>query len=176
VSAPEFALYMQEGRGLDALGSGLVFTPLTIGYLAASIVAGTRPGRAVLALGGVTRAVGLLALALTVGVIGAGGDVVSLVPALVVDGIGMGLLTAPLIATVLANMSARHAGAASGVLSTAQQIGNAVGVAMIGVVFYGALGSQPGPEDFAHAFRAAIAVIIGLAMAVSVLVRLLPRQ
>ena len=170
-----FALYIQDGRGLDALGSGLIFTPLAVGYLAASIVAGTRPGKGVLALGGVTRAVGLVALALTVGAIGDIGHVALLAPALVVDGVGMGLLTAPLIATVLANMSARHAGAASGVLSTAQQIGNAVGVAVIGVVFYGALGSAPAPEDFAHAFRVAIAVIIGLALAVSVLVQLLPR-
>ena len=67
------AVYLQEGRGLDALGSGLVFTPLAVGYLAASIAA-QKLGRHALALGGVIRAASLAGLALTVGAIGLGGD------------------------------------------------------------------------------------------------------
>jgi EmrB/QacA subfamily drug resistance transporter len=168
------ALYLQDGRGLDPLGSGLVFTPLAIGYLAASIAAqrlGPRLGRQLLALGGLVRAVGLGALALTVGAISVGGDTLVLVPALVVDGIGMGLLTAPLISTVLADMQPRHAGAAAGVLSTANQVGNTIGVALIGVVFYGSLGSG---GDFAGAFGTATLAIVGISLAVAALVQLLP--
>ena len=93
---------------------------------------------------------------------------------LLVDGLGMGAVMAPLVATVLAGTSARHAGAAAGLLSAAQQVGNAIGVALIGIVFYGALGEPPVPADFPHAFGAALALLIGLALAVVGLVQLLP--
>jgi hypothetical protein len=43
---------------------------------------------------------------------------------------------------VLAGIRGQDAGAASGVLSTVQQVGGAVGVALIGVIFFGLLGSQ----------------------------------
>jgi hypothetical protein len=43
---------------------------------------------------------------------------------------------------VLAGIRGQDAGAASGVLSTVQQVGGAIGVALIGVIFFGLLGSQ----------------------------------
>jgi EmrB/QacA subfamily drug resistance transporter len=168
------ALYLQDGLGLDALDSGLVFTPLAVGYLAASIASqklAPRLGRQVLALGGVVRGVALVALALTVGAIGTGGDPVLLVPALALDGVGMGLLTAPLISTVLADLDPRWAGAASGVLSTANQVGNTIGVALIGVLFYGALGPN---ADFAGAFGIALVAIAAISVGVAGLVQFLP--
>jgi len=170
------ALYLQQGRGLDALGSGLVFTPLAVGYLAASVAAQRlqRLGRQLLALGGVVRAVSLTGLLLTVGAVGAGGSLALLLPALVLDGIGMGLLTAPLIATVLADLSPDHAGAASGVLSTAQQVGNALGIALVGALFYGALGATPAPDDLAHAFELALIAVAAVSLAVALLVQHLP--
>jgi len=168
------AVYLQQGRGLDALGSGVTFTPLAAGYLAASIASPrlvARLGRQTLALGGVIRAVGLAGLALTVAAIGVEGETAVLVPALLVDGVGMGLLTAPLVSTVLAGMDPGDAGAATGVLSTAQQVGNTVGVAVIGALFYGALGPA---GDYAGAFEVAIVAILGISLAVAALVQLLP--
>jgi EmrB/QacA subfamily drug resistance transporter len=172
------ALYLQQGRGLDALGSGLVFTPLAVGYLAASIAAQRlqRLGRQLLALGGVVRAASLAGLLLTVGAVGAGGSLALLLPALVLDGIGMGLLTAPLIATVLADLTPDHAGAASGVLSTAQQVGNALGIALVGALFYGALGTTPAPGDVAHAFELALVAVAAVSLAVALLVQALPEK
>jgi EmrB/QacA subfamily drug resistance transporter len=158
------AIYLQEGRGQDALGSGLTFTPLAAGYLAASIAA-PRLGRRALQLGGLVRAAGLAGLAAAVEL---GASTGALVPILLVDGIGMGLLTAPLVATVLAGMDPRDAGAATGVLSTAQQVGNTIGVAVIGAVFYGALGG-----GFDHAFATAVLAIFGACLAVAALVPLL---
>jgi MFS family permease len=158
------AIYLQEGRGQDALGSGLTFTPLAAGYLAASIAA-PRLGRRALRLGGLVRAAGLAGLAAAVEL---GASTGALVPILLVDGIGMGLLTAPLVATVLAGMDPRDAGAATGVLSTAQQVGNTIGVAVIGAVFYGALGG-----GFDHAFATAVLAIFGACLAVAALVPLL---
>lgn len=168
------AIYLQEGRGLSALDSGLVFAGLAGGYLAASIGAealAPRFGRQVLAAGAVVRAVALAGLTLTVAAIGVGGSTLLLVPALAVDGIGMGLLTAPLVATVVGGMEERHAGSASGVLSTAQQVGNTIGVAAVGAIFYGALGRD---GDFAGAFETALVMIAAISLAVAALVQLLP--
>jgi EmrB/QacA subfamily drug resistance transporter len=168
------AIYLQEGCGLSALDSGLVFTALAAGYLLASAGAealAPRFGRQVLAAGGVVRAVALAGMALTVAAIGTGGSPLLLVPALAVDGIGMGLLTAPLVATVVGGMEERHAGAASGVLSTAQQVGNTIGVAAIGALFYGTLGSA---GDFTGAFEIALVAIAAVCLVVAALVQLLP--
>jgi EmrB/QacA subfamily drug resistance transporter len=168
------AVYLQEGCGLSALDSGLVFTGLAGGYLAASLGAealAPRFGRQVLAAGGIVRAAALAGLALTVGAIGTGGSPLLLVPALTVDGIGMGLLTAPLVATVVGGMDPRHAGAASGVLSTANQVGNTIGVAAVGAIFYGALGPN---GDYAGAFELALVAVAAVCLAVAALVQLLP--
>jgi EmrB/QacA subfamily drug resistance transporter len=168
------AVYLQEGCGLSALDSGLVFTALATGYLVASAGAealAPRYGKQVLAAGGIVRAVALTGLALTVGAIGVGGSPLLLVPALAVDGLGMGLLTAPLVATVVGAMDPRHAGAASGVLSTAQQVGNTIGVAAVGALFYGAIGPD---GDYAGAFESALVAIAAICLAVAALVQLLP--
>ncbi len=170
------AVYLQEGCGLSALDSGLVFTALAAGYLLASAGAealAPRFGRQVLAAGGIVRATALTGLALTVAAIGADGSPLLLVPALAVDGIGMGLLTAPLVATVVGGMDARHAGAASGVLSTAQQVGNTIGVAVIGAIFYGAIGPR---GAYAGAFELALVAVAAVCLAVAALVQLLPGQ
>jgi EmrB/QacA subfamily drug resistance transporter len=168
------AVYLQEGCGLSALDSGLVFSGLAGGYLAASFGAEAltpRFGRQVLAAGGLIRAAALTGLALTVAAIGTGGSPLLLVPALTVDGIGMGLLTAPLVATVVGGMDPRHAGAASGVLSTANQVGNTIGVAAIGAIFYGALGTN---GDYTGAFELALVAIAAVCLVVAALVQLLP--
>jgi EmrB/QacA subfamily drug resistance transporter len=168
------AVYLQDGCGLSALDSGLVFSGLAGGYLAASFGAealAPRFGRQVLAAGGLIRAAALAGLALTVGAIGTGGSPLLLVPALTVDGIGMGLLTAPLVATVVGGMDPRHAGAASGVLSTANQVGNTIGVAAVGAIFYGALGSN---GDYTGAFELALVAIAAVCLVVAALVQLLP--
>jgi uncharacterized membrane protein YjjB (DUF3815 family) len=67
-------------------------------------------------------------------------------------------------------MDPSDAGAATGVLSTANQVGNTIGVAVIGAVFYGALGGG----DFGHAFTIAVLAILGACLAVAALVPLLP--
>src|SRR5215211_1336617 len=97
-------------------------------YLAASMRAPgltARLGRRVLAAGALVLAAGHALLALSVADVGTGGAVGVLAPALVLIGTGMGLVMTPLTSTVLATLDPRHAGAASGALATAQQIGSA---------------------------------------------------
>ncbi|TDD72203.1 MFS transporter [Actinomadura darangshiensis] len=172
------ALYLQQGRGLTALQSGLLFTALGAGYFAASTRAtavAARIGRQVLALGAVVQAVGCLLLIDGVDHIGVTGNVGWLVPGLVLAGAGMGLVLAPMSATVLAGVSERHAASAAGVMSTFQQVGGAIGVALVGIVFYAALSGHPLPADVAGAFKAGLLPIIGFCAVTAVLAQFLPR-
>jgi predicted MFS family arabinose efflux permease len=166
------ALYLQPGRGLDALQAGLVFTILAVAYLATSMRAPdlvARYGRRTPAVGGLVLAAGHATLALTVHVLGSGGDVLLMSPGLLLAGAGMGLVLTPLTTTVLSSLPAERAGAASGALSTMQNVGNALGVALIGVVFFDAVHT-----GYAHAFVRSACVLAGLALLLSALTRLLP--
>ena len=71
-----------------------------------------------------------------------------IVPGLVVAGAGLALLVVPLVNVVLAAVPVEVAGGASGLFSTAQQLGGALGVALLGTVFFGYLGG--------HSFGAAL--------------------
>ncbi|WP_067473584.1 MFS transporter [Actinomadura hibisca] len=165
-----FALYVQGGVGLDALGAGLIFMPMGAGYLTASLLAPrfvARLGRQAIALGGLLRAVGLASL---LALVASGAALGWLVPALVVDGFGMGLALAPIMGTVLARVAPHHAGSAAGVLTTTQQLGSALGVGIVGIVFYGSL-----PDGPSQAFQHGLVYLIAVALTIAGLVQLLPR-
>jgi EmrB/QacA subfamily drug resistance transporter len=163
------ALYLQNGRGLSALDSGLVFSFEGIGFLATSMAGPAitkRLGVQGLAVGAAIRAVALLGFWIAIGQIGTGGSVVWVALSLLIDGAGMGMVMGPSTQMVLAKVSPEHAGAAAGVLATAQQVGNAIGVAVIGVVFFGAL-----HVGVAHAFRLGLIGLVGLSVATVALVQ-----
>jgi EmrB/QacA subfamily drug resistance transporter len=173
------ALYLQQGRGLDALAAGLMFTTLAGAFSAASLVAGRiarRLGRPPLVIGALGMAAGLLGLRVTVGWIGTGGSPLLLLPALLLDGAGMGLVMAPLVANALAGLPARDAGAAAGVLAAVQQFANALGVALIGLVFFGVLAQAPPAAAYATAFGASLDWLVGLALVLAVLARIMVRR
>ncbi len=69
---------------------------------------------------------------------------------LFVAGAGLGLLVVPLINVVLVAVPGQRAGSASGLFSTAQQLGGALGVAVLTSVFFARL-------DGGHGFAAAFA-------------------
>jgi EmrB/QacA subfamily drug resistance transporter len=140
------ALYLQEGRGLSPIKAGGVFAVLAAGYLATSFRAPAltmRFGRRVVAAGALVAALGDVLLVFAV-LSGGGDPVVALFPGLFVLGAGQGLCITPLTTTVLAHADASRAGSVSGALSTAQQVGNAIGVAISGVIFYGLLADGHG--------------------------------
>lgn len=164
------ALYLQQGRGLSPVGSGLVFTALAGTFSITSLAAariGRWIGRAPLLPGALGMATGLALLGAAVVWFGVDGPVLWLLLPLAIDGAGMGLVMAPLASIVLAEQAAQHAGAAAGVLVTAQQFANALGVALIGVVFFGCL-----PHGgYGGAFAASIACLVVLSLLLACVVR-----
>jgi EmrB/QacA subfamily drug resistance transporter len=143
-----FSLFLQIGLGFTALHSGLTTIPFSVGTAIASAVSvrlAPRLGRAILSLGCLLLVAGMLGV---IGTVNRYGETIhswQLLPALVVCGLGLGCTIPPLINVVLAGISGRNAGSASGVLSTTQQFGGALGVAIIGVIFFGLLSSQAAP-------------------------------
>ncbi|MBD9662899.1 EmrB/QacA subfamily drug resistance transporter [Variovorax beijingensis] len=170
------ALYLQQGLVLDPLSSGLVFTSLAVGFFATSM-AGARlarrfGGQPPIALGALVLAVGhALQFVNVAGWAGHAHVVAWMVPLLLVQGAGLGMVMAPLVSTVLAGLPPQHAGVASGVLSMVQQASNALGVALIGILFYGRLGGAPDAAGYASAFGVALVYLMASALLVAVLQR-----
>ena len=168
------ALYLQLGRGLGPLEAGLVFTIIAVAYVAVSGPApqlAQRYGRNIVAIGGTSLALGLALLALAVAELGTGGSLLALAPGLALAGTGIGLCFTPLTSTVLANVAAARAGSASGALSTTQQIGFALGVAVTGVIYFGAADDGVG-----HAFELSLIQLAVVAAGIVVASRLLPAR
>lgn len=172
------ALYLQQGLALDALTSGIVFTALAVGFFATSM-AGARlarrfGGKPPIALGALVLAAGhALQFVNVSGWVGHAHVVAWMAPLLLVQGAGLGMVMAPLVSTVLAGLPPQHAGVASGVLSMTQQASNAMGVALIGILFYGRLGQAADAASYAGAFGVALLYLVGSALLVALLVAVL---
>ncbi|MCW2605952.1 MAG: putative transrane efflux protein, partial [Frankiales bacterium] len=139
-----FSLYLQVGLGFTPLHSGLTTLPFAIGSGLASARSdgiAKRLGRDVLLVGTLLSTAGMVALIVVLHAAGPDLHSWEVLPVLFVAGLGLGLFVAPLSNIVLAGISGRETGSASGVLSTLQQVGGALGVALIGVILFGLLGS-----------------------------------
>jgi hypothetical protein len=101
--------------------------------------------------GALVIAAGMAGLIAIVRHYGAGVTTWELTPGLVAAGLGLGAVIAPLADIVLARVPKQEAGSASGVFNTGLQLGNSIGIAVIGVIFFGMLGSQSGPAATAVA-------------------------
>jgi MFS family permease len=131
-----FAIYLQEGRGDSAMRAGLTIAPAAVAFglcgyfwrrLPASIHHLLPP------LGCLAGGAGYVALGLTLRSGASGGPLLQTF--LVVTGVGLALGFSPLVTQALVRVPTREAADASGLLTTAIQLGQAVGVAVLGGVF-----------------------------------------
>ncbi|MCO5972555.1 MFS transporter [Actinoallomurus soli] len=125
-------LYLQDALGRTALHAGLFTLPMAgltalCAPLSGRIVGGSGP-RLPLAVAG--TAIGLSALLLTG--LTAHTPVWRLMVAYVLFGLGFGMLNAPITNTAVSGMPRSQAGVAAAVASTSRQIGQSLGVAVIG--------------------------------------------
>jgi MFS family permease len=169
-----FALWLQAGEHFSPLRAGLTAIAFSAGSFILAPVAvplAQRYGRAVLAIGGVLMAAGAAGVVAGAAHVTVAGTPWPIVPGLVVAGLGLSLLVIPLVNVVLAAVPAEVAGGASGLFSTAQQLGGAIGVAVIGTVFFGAAAGH----SFETAFTRTAPYVIGAFALCAVLALLLPR-
>ena len=157
-------VYLQRVLGLSPLETGLAFLPMTLTIMISSNLSARAVGR----FGARTLLVaGLLVLALgTLSLLRIAPDasyLETVLPGLILVGLGLGPGFAVTTIAATAGVSVERLGVASGILSTTQQVGGAVGLAALAVVA-GASGGQ-GAAALVGGFRAAFAVMIGLSLA-----------
>ncbi|MEV6367589.1 MFS transporter [Micromonospora musae] len=135
-----FSLYLQLGLGYSPLKAGLAGVPQALGMVVAFVIAGVglaqRLGRTLIHAGLVVVLAGVGGMLLTLRLAGPEVTPWQLVPALLVVGFGMGLVMAPFFDIVLSGVEPAETGSASGTLTAVQQLGGALGVAVLGTVFF----------------------------------------
>ncbi len=181
------SLYVQDVLAYSPLQAGLAFLPVTAGIISGAGLSQrlirTMGVRAVGIGGMLLAAAGLLYLSR---IPVQGSYLTDLLPGILVQGIGMGLTFVPITLMATTNVDQRDAGLASGLLNTAQQVGGALGLAILATLsasrttgLLGGLGHAPSAADrvsalvggFQLAFLVA-AVLIGTgAVIVAVVVR-----
>ena len=126
------SLYMQQVLGYDALEAGLAYLPLAVGIIVSAGIASslvTKVGfKPVLIAGLVLTAAGLVWFAQ----VSVGGDYVCdiLFPSLLAA-VGLGFAFVPMTIAAVSGVSSQEAGLASGLINTSQQIGGALGLAIL---------------------------------------------
>ena len=146
-----FTLILQVGLGFDVIKAALTGIPTAIGISVTMAVFSQKLipklGRYTMVLGAFLMSSGLLIL---YGMLKHYGQDMSswlFIPGLLLVGAGMALIMAPMFSVALTDVDARHAGSASGVLNAVQQLGGAVGIALLGLFFFTHLASNA-PHSF----------------------------
>ena len=128
-------LYLQDGKGYSALGTGLRLLVISAGLMVAATISGRLtqrvPIRWLIGPGLGLVGVGLLLMAR----LDASSDWTILIPGFAISGIGAGLVNPPLASTAVGVVEPRRAGMASGINSTFRQVGISTGVAALGSIF-----------------------------------------
>ncbi|MCL6316163.1 MFS transporter [Pectobacterium atrosepticum] len=177
-----FALLVQTGLGLDPFLAGSIFAPCSVGFVLASLAAPrlvARWGTPAIIAGALVYAISIGLLIMQVQI--AGTDLVAtrLIPVLIVVGAGQGFIMTPLLNLVLGFVDESHAGMASGVISTVQQVGAALGVAVVGILFGTALAKGDGAVVqaglYVLAFVMGMLYNLGAALLVCILLLMLVR-
>ncbi len=158
------SLYLQHALGASALEAGLGFLPiaLAIGFAAHLAAHALRhAGSRVVTVAGLALAA--VAAALLAGVPDDATYVADLLPGFVLLGVGIGLVFPSVSVTAMSDVDHEGAGLASGVMSTAHELGAAVGVAVLSAIAASAGAEGATAAGFADAFTAAALIATGLA-------------
>ncbi|MHC3473342.1 MFS transporter [Streptomyces sp. 7R007] len=159
-------LYLQNVRGLDALHAGLWMLPTAVPiFLCAPLsgrLVGSRGPRLPLLLAGAS----MTASAVLFAAFEAETSDVTLFVAYVLFGIGFGFVNAPITNTAVSGMPRAQAGVAAAVASTSRQLGQTLGVAVIGAVLASGVGASSYREAFVSASGPAWWIVVGCGVTV----------
>ncbi|MDT7579161.1 MAG: hypothetical protein QOK35_425 [Pseudonocardiales bacterium] len=156
-----FALFFQTGLGWTPLQSGLAVVPFALGSAVSAVFGGRlieRFGRRLTVVGLTGVLLGIGAAALVLRVVPPGWVGWAVAPALLLGGLGGGLVISPNITMTLREVPVEMAGSAGGALQTGQRFGAAIGTATLPALFYLVLAST------GNDFRAGVAVALAAAV------------
>jgi EmrB/QacA subfamily drug resistance transporter len=153
------SLYMQQILGYSPIKAGISYLPLAVTIiLAAGIASGlvTKVGfKPILAIGMACIALGLLWFT-QIDVDGTFlGDILG--PSLLAA-LGLGFAFVPVTIAAVSGIADREQGLASGLINTSQQVGGALGLAILAAIANSVIGSTETPDTLVEGFQAAFAV------------------
>ncbi|MGW5195938.1 MFS transporter [Streptomyces spiralis] len=162
-------LYLQNVRGLDALHAGLWMLPMAAPtFLCAPLsgrLVGNRGPRLPLLIAGTA----MTASAVLFAAFEAETSDLTLMIGYLLFGVGFGFVNAPITNTAVSGMPRAQAGVAAAVASTSRQLGQALGVAVVGALLASGVGSSSYKDAFVSAARPAWWVLVACGLAVLVL-------
>jgi MFS transporter, DHA2 family, methylenomycin A resistance protein len=138
------SLYLQQVRGLSALGAGVTFVPMmVVGGALNPFTArlAERFGARTLIVGGLLS---MTAGLVVIGLLPAAAPVALLSALMIPVGLAGPLVMPPVMALLLHAVPARRAGVASGVFNTSRQVGGALAIAVFGTLLAGRATFLPG--------------------------------
>ena len=179
-------LFLQIGLGYTPIHASLLLAAMATGAFIGSGVgawAATAVGRPILHIGLTIMAAGTLVLYLSLHAVRATVGTFTLIPGLLVFGIGMGMIFVPLFSIIMGEIADREVGSASGLLESSQQLGASLGVAILATLFFSTLSAGGGARHPAMAVPGSLlaaerTLLITLAMIVAAFALgwLLPRR
>ncbi|MDN3260932.1 MFS transporter [Streptomyces sp. CSDS2] len=172
--------YLQIVKGYSPVKTGFAFLPMVVGMITGSTQIGTRlmtrlPARLLMGPGFLVAGVGMLLLTQL--------EIDSsypalLLPAMLLLGLGMGTAFMPAMSLATQGVQPRDAGVASAMVNTSQQVGGAIGTALLNTIassattsyvkdhLAGATGKPQqqlvGLQGMVHGYTAAIWVAVGI--------------
>lgn len=152
------AVYLQSGLGVSALACGMYFIPHAILFMISSIFAGKflpQYGKRILQLGLL-----IILVSFVLQIIFFSHRDVPFISMLLIGlyGLGNGLVLPFLLNVVLDNIKEKDAGAASGIFSTFQQTASALGISIIGGIFYSILEHEYFKNNYLFALQVGLSL------------------
>ncbi|MCM2422657.1 MFS transporter [Streptomyces sp. RKAG293] len=142
-----FTVYLQNVRGYGALATGLAFLPSAlvgmVGTQLSEKLLGRVGTRTTIIAGLILGAAGMAVLALAMS---PGGSYPALLPGIVLLSLGQGLAWTAMFVAAGTGVDPHHQGIASAMASTTQQIGSAVGLAILVAIANSGLRTSTGPD------------------------------
>lgn len=165
-----FAVYLQRWENFSPLELGAAMVPLALTFAVTSLIVPRLRQRdeSILLAGAALATIAYTATAAATQL----GSETALIFCLAAIGAGQGLFITPMLSVALRSVPEELAGAGAGVVSTAQQIGAAIGVCVLGIVFYSAIDRNVQPSSAFGIAALCIAAIAALSTVLSLYVLL----
>jgi EmrB/QacA subfamily drug resistance transporter len=159
------SLYMQNILGYSPVQAGAAFLPMTIMVILIAPIAGRasdRIGSRWLMTAGMT----LLAVQLFLfSRLGTDSTFWTLLPALLIGGLGMALTMTPSAAAAVRSVPVDKSGVGSAVLNAFRQVGGSLGIALMGAIMAHEIAGRRTPEAFMDGFATSLVVAAAIALA-----------
>ncbi|MFB9635125.1 MFS transporter [Streptomyces spiralis] len=162
-------LYLQNVRGLDALHAGLWMLPMAAPTFVCAPLSGRLVGSRGPRLPLLIAGTAMTASAVLFAAFEAETSDLTLMIGYLLFGIGFGFVNAPITNTAVSGMPRAQAGVAAAVASTSRQLGQTLGVAVVGALLASGVGSSSYKDAFVSAARPGWWVLVACGLAVLVL-------